>query len=66
MSGERIGSVYASVLATGTSKADHQMRMSPPDIVFHGDINDIIHAIKEFRHPRLLLNKILNGFVAAR
>ena len=66
MPGQCIRSIHAPVLTARTAKAHLQRRKPTPDIVLHRYIHDIIRAIEEFGHPRLLLEIILHRLVATR
>src|ERR1700722_7131518 len=65
MPGQRIGSVYTSVLTAGTAKVDRQAGEPSFDIIFYRDIDDVIDPVEELGHPGLLFQEILHGFVAA-
>src|SRR6185437_8109042 len=54
------------MLPTGTAKAHLEAREPAADIIFHRDVYDIISAVEEFRHPRLLFQIVFHGFVATR
>ena len=63
--GQRIGGVYAPMLAAGAAKADTEAGKPSFDIIFHGDIDDVINAVEEFRHPGLLFEEVLDRLVPA-
>src|SRR5579859_817934 len=66
MPGESVGGIDASVLASCTPKAHLQAVKPSFDIVFDGDVDDIVYTVEEFGHPGLLLQKIFYRLVPAR
>src|ERR1700734_3844128 len=64
--GQRVGGVNAPMLAAGTAKADTETGKSSFDIVLHGDIDDVINAVQELRHPGLLLKEVPDRLIPAR
>ncbi len=64
MSGQRIGSINASVLATRTTKTHHQTFKIAFDILFDGGINQIKNTIEVIEHVGLVLQIILYCLIA--
>src|ERR1700733_12152466 len=65
MAGQRIGRVYAPVLAPGASEAHRKASEIPFDEIFHGEIHDIAGAVQKIRHAGLLFQEILYFLIAA-
>ena len=63
--GQRVGGVNAPMLAAGTAEADTEAGKFSFDIVLHGDIDDVINAVQELRHPGLLFEEVLDRLVPA-
>src|ERR1700744_390260 len=66
MPGQCIRSIHAPVLTARTATTDRQTGESPPDIILYRDVDDIIDAVQEFRHPRLLFQEVFHGLVTTR
>src|SRR5215213_4830477 len=64
MPGQGIGSIYATMLSTGTAKTYHQVFKSSFYVFFNGDVYDIKNAIEKIQHSCLLLQIIFHAFIS--
>src|ERR1700761_5001020 len=63
MTGQGIRRIHAPVLTTRAAKIYSKAFKTSFDIIFHGDIHDIVNAVQVLRHPRLLFQEILYLFI---